>query len=94
MGELSGEVYLYKKRKWAKYTVRDTANFSGETYYMLKRWAHTSYVEDFKQFLIAMCTGTLNSCIDEFVRKAVDLGLDRFEVRSGTQAYEVKIVEE
>ena len=93
MGELIGETYHYKKGRWVKYTVRNTVTFSGETYYMLKKWADTSYVEDVKQFLIAMCTGALNSCLDEFARKAVDLGLDRFEVRSATQVYEVKIVE-
>jgi len=90
---LEGYTYYYERNLEVRYAVRSTITPCGETYFMLSDWAGTEYVDTFKRYLIDMCVGRLNSCLERFVRKAVDMDLKEFEVRGPGQVYWVEITE-
>jgi len=91
MGELTGEVW--EAGVAIQYTVRDSASLTGETYFMIEKLidATTSNVRYFRENLIDMCVGRLNSCVDRFVKKAVELELKEFHVRGPSVVYTVEI---
>lgn len=56
-------------------------------------YAYTDVVKALKRYAVDVCYGRLDSCIEQFVRKAFDVGIREFWVRGASQFFKVEVSE-